>query len=55
LALGTRVAVASMQENDRDPGIRLAGQDYRVADAIRHARTQTVYVWRPVGRAGAER
>jgi hypothetical protein len=55
LALGTRVAVASMRENDRDPGIRLAGQDYRAADAIHAARTQTVYVWRPVQRVGAER
>jgi 1,4-alpha-glucan branching enzyme len=55
LALGTRVAVAAMRENDRDPGIRLAGQDYRAADAIHAARTQTVYVWRPVERVGAER
>ena len=55
LALGTRVAVASMRENDLDPGIRLAGQDYRAADAIHAARTQTVYVWRPVERVGAER
>jgi hypothetical protein len=57
LALGTRVAVASSRENDRDPGIRLAlaGQDYRAADAIHAARTQTVYVWRPTERVGAER
>jgi hypothetical protein len=55
LALGTRVAVASSRENDRDPVIRLAGQDYRAADAIHRARTQTVYVWRPAERVGAER
>jgi hypothetical protein len=55
LALGTRVAVASSRENDRDPVIRLAGQDYRAADAIHRARTQTVYLWRPAERVGAER
>jgi hypothetical protein len=55
LALGTRVAVAASRENDLDPVIRLAGQDYRVADAIHHARTQTVYAWRPAERVGAER
>jgi hypothetical protein len=55
LALGTRVAVAASRENDLDPVIRLAGQDYRAADAIHTARTQTVSVWRPVQRVGAER
>jgi 1,4-alpha-glucan branching enzyme len=55
LALGTRVAVAASRENDLDPGIRLAGQDYRAADAIHHARTQPIHVRRPVERVGAER
>jgi hypothetical protein len=40
LALGTRVAVASSRENDPDPGIWLAGQDYRAADAIQAAHSQ---------------
>ena len=40
LALGTRVTVAAMRENDRDPVIWLAGQDYRAADAIQAARAQ---------------
>ena len=55
LALGTRVAVAASRENDRDPGIWLGGQDYRVADAIHHARTHPIHVRRPVERVGAER
>ena len=42
LALGTRVAVASSRENDRQPVMWLAGQDYRAADAIRTARLQTI-------------
>jgi hypothetical protein len=55
LALGTRVAVASMRENDRDPGIWLGGQDYRVADAIQAARTHPIPTRRPMERVGAER
>jgi hypothetical protein len=35
LALGTRVAVASSRENDPNPVMWLAGQDYRAADAAR--------------------
>ena len=42
LALGTRVAVAASRENDPDPVMWLAGQDYRAADATRTARLQTV-------------
>ena len=42
LALGTRVAVASSRENDPNPVMWLAGQDYRAADATRTARLQTV-------------
>ena len=55
LALGTRVAVATSRENDRDPVIWLAGQDYRAADAIHHARTQPVRTRQPAERTGAER
>jgi hypothetical protein len=42
LALGTRVAVAASRENDPNPVMWLAGQDYRAADATRTARLQTV-------------
>ena len=42
LSLGTRVAVASSRENDPNPVLWLAGQDYRAADATRTARLQTV-------------
>ena len=38
LSLGTRVAVAASRENDPNPVMWLAGQDYRVADATRAAR-----------------
>ena len=55
LALGPRVAVASSRENDRDPVVWLAGQDYRAADAIHHARTQPSHLRRPMERVGAER
>jgi hypothetical protein len=55
LALGPRVAVAGSRENDRDPVIWLAGQDYRAADAIQAARTQPVRTRQPVERTGAER
>ena len=55
LALGTRVAVADSRENDRDPVMWVAGQDYRAADAIHHARTQPVRMRQPAERAGHER
>jgi hypothetical protein len=42
LSLGTRVAVASSRENNPNPVVWLAGQDYRAADATRAARLQTV-------------
>jgi hypothetical protein len=38
LALGSRVAVAASRENDANPVMWLAGQDYRAADAARAAR-----------------
>ena len=40
LSLGTRVAVASSRENDPNPVLWLAGQDYRAADATRTARLE---------------
>jgi hypothetical protein len=40
LALGVRVAVHDSRQNDRDPVIWQAGQDYRAADAIQAARRQ---------------
>jgi hypothetical protein len=55
LALGPRVAVAAMRENDRDPHIWLAGQDYRVADAARAGRPEPARVRRDPARAGGER
>jgi len=55
LSLGPRVAVASSRENDRDPVMWVAGQDYRAADAIRHAGIETVRTRQPAERAGAER
>jgi hypothetical protein len=60
LALGTRVAVAASRENDREPVIWLAGQDYRAADAIHHARTHHVRTHhvrtrQPMERVGLER
>jgi hypothetical protein len=42
LALGTRVAVASSRENDPNPVMWVAGQDYRAADATRTARLQGI-------------
>jgi hypothetical protein len=40
LALGVRVAVHDSRQNDRDPVIWQAGQDYRAADALQAARSQ---------------
>ena len=55
LALGTRVAVASSRENDPNPVMWLAGQDYRAADATRTARLQTVRQRHGPERLGPER
>jgi hypothetical protein len=55
LSLGTRVAVAASRENDRDPVMWLAGQDYRAADATRHARLELVRSRRGPERVGPER
>ena len=55
LALGIRVAVASSRENDSNPVMWLAGQDYRAADATRTARLQLVRSRRGPERLGPER
>jgi hypothetical protein len=39
-ALGIRVAVHDSRQNDPNPHVWQAGQDYRMADAIQAARTQ---------------
>jgi hypothetical protein len=55
LALGTRVAVAASRENDLNPVMWLAGQDYRAADATRTARLELVRRRRGPERLGPER
>ena len=55
LSLGTRVAVASSRENDPNPVMWLAGQDYRAADATRTARRELVRSRRGPERLGPER
>jgi hypothetical protein len=55
LALGVRVAVHDSRQNDRNPVIWQAGQDYRAADAIQAARAQSPRArWGPE-RVGVER
>jgi hypothetical protein len=55
LSLGTRVAVASSRENDPNPVMWLAGQDYRAADATRTAHLELVRSRRGPERLGSER
>ena len=55
LALGTRVAVAASRENDRNPVMWVAGQDYRVADATHRARVQAIRQRHGPERLGPER
>ena len=55
LVLGTRVAVASSRENDPNPVMWLAGQDYRAADATRTARLQVIRQRHGPERLGPER
>jgi len=55
LSLGTRVAVAASRENDSTPVMWLAGQDYRAADATRHARLELVRSRQGPERVGPER
>ena len=55
LSLGIRVAIHDARQNDRDPVIWQAGQDYRAADAIQAARRQPIRTRQPAERVGAER
>jgi hypothetical protein len=55
LALGVRVAVHDSRQNDRDPVIWQADQDYRMADAIHAARTQPTRTRHGPERVGPER
>ena len=55
LALGVRVAIHDSRQNDRDPIIWQAGQDYRAADAIRAARHQHIRTRHGLERLGPER
>jgi hypothetical protein len=55
LALGTRVAVASSRENDPNPVMWLAGQDYRAADATRTTHLELGRSRRGPARLGPER
>jgi hypothetical protein len=55
LALGVRVAVHDSRQNDLNPIIWQAGQDYRAADAIQAARREPARTrWGPE-RLGLER
>ena len=55
LALGVRVAVHDSRQNDRDPVIWQAGQDYRAADALQAARHQPTRTRYGPQRVGPER
>jgi hypothetical protein len=55
LALGVRVAVHDSRQNDRDPIIWQAGQDYRMADALHAARTHPSRARHGPERVGPER
>jgi hypothetical protein len=55
LALGVRVAVHDSRQNERNPVIWQAGQDYRMADAIQAARAQPTRTRHGPERVGPER
>jgi hypothetical protein len=55
LTLGVRVAVHDSRQNDPNPVIWQAGQDYRAADAIHAARTQPTRTRYGPERTGPER
>jgi hypothetical protein len=55
LALGLRVAVHDSRQNDRNPVIWQAGQDYRAAEAIQAARQSLVWARHGPERANPER
>jgi hypothetical protein len=49
------VAVHDSRQNDPNPVIWQAGQDYRMADAIHAARHQPTRTWHSPERLGPER
>jgi hypothetical protein len=55
LALGIRVAVHDSRQNDTNPVIWQAGQDYRMADALHAARHQATRTRHGPERLGPER
>ena len=55
LALGVRVAVHDRRQNDPNPHVWQAGQDYRMADALQAARTHPPAPRRRPERVGPER
>jgi hypothetical protein len=55
LTLGVRVAVHDSRQNDRNPVIWQAGQDYRMADALQAARRQPTRTRHGPERVGPER
>ena len=55
LCLGVRVAVHDSRQNDPNPHVWQAGQDYRIADAIHAARTQPTRTRPGPERVGLER
>ena len=55
LSLGIRVAVAASRENDPNPVMWLAGQDYQAADATRTAHLELIRSRRGPERLGPER
>jgi hypothetical protein len=55
LVLGVRVAVHDSRQNDPNPVIWQAGQDYRMADAIQNARHQPTRTRHGPDRVGVER
>ena len=55
LALGVRVAVHDLRQNDPNPHVWQPGQDYRMADAIQATRHQPTRTRRGPERVGPER
>ncbi len=55
LALGVRVAVHDSRQNDPNPHVWQAGQDYRMADAVEAARIQPARTRQGPERLGPER
>jgi hypothetical protein len=49
------VTVHDSRQNDRDPAVWQAGQDYRMADALQRARTQLTRTRHGPERLGPER